>query len=168
MRYYIAFASIAALGLAACNAPAQKEAVAASSTTAEAAVSVPKDGLIPGTPPGDEGDWIADIRNGIADIPELAAKDAAAAQKKALELYVTRQEYSEMYYGVNGRNKATPELAEAIATAETRFHDLMKLLSSTTPDAGEVKAAVKALDRQEHTVAKLWKASGKHLQRPAN
>lgn len=163
MRYLILCAAAAAITTSACNAPQQKEAEAA--TKASTSVSVPNDGLLPGTPAGDEGDWINDIRTGIKAIPELAAKDAAAAQKKALELYVTRQEYSEMYYGVNGRNKVSEQMGKEIATAEERFHDLLKLLGSKTPGNAEVVAAVKALDKQQAIVLDMWTASGAHINR---
>ncbi|HUP88951.1 MAG TPA: hypothetical protein VM100_06365 [Longimicrobiales bacterium] len=167
MRYLTIFAAVAALAAAACNSPANREAVAATKSEASV-VSVPnKDGLIPGTPAGDEGDWVADIRKGISLIPAMVEKDPAAAQKKALELYVTRQEYSEMYYGANGRNKATAELATAITTAEERFHDLLKLLSAKPVVKADVKVAVKALDKQQRTVLQLWKASGAHITRSA-
>lgn len=167
MRFLTIFAATAAIATAACNSSANREAVAATKSEATA-VSVPnKDGLIPGTPAGDEGDWVTEIRKGISLIPEMVQKDPAGAQKKALELYVTRQEYSEMYYGANGRNKATAELAAAITTAEERFHDLLKLLSAKPVINADVKSAVEALDKQQRTVLRLWKASGAHIRRSA-
>jgi thioredoxin-like negative regulator of GroEL len=111
--------------------------------------------MIPGTPEGDLADWVGDIREGIAEVTRLAATDVAAAQKKALDLYVTRQEYSEMYYGVDGRNKATAELADAIESAEEHFHVVMKLLANPNPALAELKSAIAALDTQQALVAKL-------------
>lgn len=163
MRYLILCAAAAAFTTAACNAPKQKEAEA--STQSANAVSVPNDGLLPGTPAGDEGDWITEIRQGIKAIPAMAEKDAPAAQKRALELYVTRQEYSEMYYGVNGRNKVSDEMGKEIATAEERFHDLLKLLGTKSPSKGDVTTAVEALDKQQAIVLDMWTASGAHINR---
>lgn len=166
MRSLIPVVLLAAAA-AACDAPAQHEAVAANAS-GEASISVPnKGGLIPGTPEGDLGDWVADIQTGLKEVTTLAASDVPAAQRKALDLYVTRQEYSEMYYGVDGRNRATTELADAIEAAEERFHELMKLLATPAPAADQVKSAVNALDEQQSTVAKLWQQSGVTLQRTA-
>jgi len=165
MRFSAALCLCAAALCAACNAPAQHEAVAASRSP-DAGVSVPNNGIIPGTPEGDLGDWVRDIREGIAKLPELAAKDAPAAQKAAIELYVTRQEYDEMYYGIEGRNRVSDELAQAIETAEQRFHELMKLLGDKAPADAAVRASVAALDEQQALVAKLWRATGAHINRP--
>lgn len=167
------FALIAcSLTVAACDSPRGTQAVAAS-PAAEAAAVTPTTptpaGLIAGTPEGDLGDWVKEIRAGIAKVPALVDSDPTAAQKAALDMYVTRQEYAEMYYGVDGRIKGSPELAQAIETAEERFHDVMKLLATTTPkpDRAAVENAVDALDAQQKTVAKLFKASGLSLPRAA-
>ena len=164
MRSLTLYIAVGAFCTAACNAPAQKDAVA-STKSAAPAVSVPNNGLIPGTPAGDEGDWIAEIRGGIKSLPAMTKTDPAAAQKKALELYVTRQEYSEMYYGVNGRNKVSVEMGNQIATAEQRFHDLLKILTAKNPNPAEVSAAVAKLDAEQKKVLEMWTASGAHIHR---
>lgn len=156
----------AACGLAACQAPPQKDAVA--STQPAAGVSVPNNGLIPGTLPGDLGDWVEQIRSGIATLPAESQKDAPAAQRKAIQLYVSRQEYNEMYYGTEGRiHTNSPELGKAIETAEAHFHTLMRLLGTPHPARESVQAAVDALDAQQAHVAKLWKKTGAHINRAA-
>ncbi|MGQ0813106.1 MAG: hypothetical protein ACT4O1_01410 [Gemmatimonadota bacterium] len=163
MRYFT-FA-ICAAALAACDAPAQHDAVAATGS-AKASVDVPHNvQLIAGTPGGDLGDWVKDIRDGIATVAPLVAKDAAAAQRMALELYVTRQEYAEMYYGVAGRIKGSAELAAAIETAEEHFHALMRLLANKTPAAADVERVVATLDEQQARVAELWRQSDTRLDR---
>lgn len=167
MRYpTVALALCAAVCTAACDAPAQREAVAASHTAATG-ITVPNNGIIPGTPRGDLGDWVQDIRTGIAKLPALATSDAPAAQRAAIELYVTRQEYNEMYYGLEGRNRVSDELAQAIETAEERFHTLMKLLGTKAPAPAAVRAAVASLDEQQALVGRLWKKTGAHINRPA-
>ena len=165
MRYSLSCGLCAALAAAACQAPAKSDAVAATRATTAAAVSVPNDGLIPGTPEGDLGDWVKDIRRGIRTLPAMAATDAGKAQRTAIELYVTRQEYDEMYYGKQGRLHASPELAQAIATAEERFHELMKLLGTSKPTPEAVKSAVSALDAQQAHVAELWRKSDIRINR---
>lgn len=166
MRLTAALILCAAAASAACNGPADRDAVAATGTPAKA-VSVPNDGLLPLTPPGDLGDWVNDIREGIAKLPAQARTDAPAAQRAAIQLYVSRQEYDEMYYGVDGRVKAPAQLGHEIETAEERFHELMRLLGTKNPSSDSVKAAVAALDAQQAVVAKLWKATGLHINRPA-
>lgn len=162
-------AVIFAAGLAAaCDAQprAPLAAAAAPPSDTSPASSVPADpGLIPGTPDGDLADWVRDIRNGIAAIPALAASDQAAAQSRTLDLYITRQEYAEMYFGVDGRQRQSAELAASIETAEERFHDLMKLLAAERPAVDEVRSAVAALDEQQAAVGRLWQRSGARLQR---
>lgn len=163
---YICLLALAAL--AACDTPDRQQAVAATHTsTTTPSITMPKAGLIPGTPAGDLGAWVGDIRTGLADVRGLAASDPAAAQRKALDLYVTRQEYAEMYYGIDGRARATDELAQAIETAEERFHDLMKLLGTAKPAPSAVASVVSALDEQQAIVAKLWRKSGAKLDRTA-
>lgn len=148
--------------LAACSESPKYDAQAAPAG-AGASISIPNDGsLIPGTPAGDLGDWVRDIRSGIAEVPQLAVADA---QKRTLDLYVTRQEYAEMYYGVDGRIKGSPELSDAIEGAEVRFHALMQLFTQSTPTASAVADAVTALDAQQSKVVELWQASGLKLER---
>ena len=156
---------ILAAATAACDAPAQKNAIAAGPDAA-ASISMPNDGgIIPGTPAGDLADWVKDIRKGLDDIPALTRQNPADAQKKALDLYITRQEYAEMYYGLDGRNKASEELSAAIETAEQRFHVVMQLLAQKTPAQDAVETAVDSLDAQQALVAKLWKKAGVKLNR---
>ena len=59
------------------------------------------------------------------------------------------------------------ELAQAIETAEERFHELMKLLGTATPAESQVEASVESLDEQQALVAKLWEKTGAHINRPA-
>lgn len=162
MRYSLPLIALLAAVAAGCNSSPQNEAVAAAPA---AGTSVPNDGLIPGTPAGDLGDWVREIRTGIAEARKLVKTDPVAAQKRTLDLYVTRQEYAEMYYGVEGRLKTNAELPQAIETAEERFHEAMKILAAKNPVVDEAIAAMAALDRQQAVVARLWKKSGAHLDR---
>lgn len=167
MRFVLTLILTAAAASAACDTPERQKAQAAiHDKVSGASITVPnQSGLIPGTPEGDLGDWVKDIRRGLDNVADLAKRDAAGAQKKTLDLYVTRQEYAEMYYGVDGRAQATAELAQAIETAEERFHHLMKLLGTANPEPTAVVAAIDALDDQQASVAKLWKKSGAQLDR---
>ncbi|MGH7501177.1 MAG: hypothetical protein ACREL7_05400 [Longimicrobiales bacterium] len=97
--------------------------------------------LIAGTPPGGLADWVSDIRAGTRGIEAIAAEDPTMAQRTALDLYVGRQEYLEMYYGTNGR--LSIGVAEALGIAvmenEARFHELLQLLAATPVDTAAVR-----------------------------
>jgi hypothetical protein len=43
----------------------------------------------------------------------------------------------------------------------------MKLLGTPAPAQADVRAAVTSLDEQQALVAKLWRATGAHINRPA-
>jgi FTR1 family protein len=124
-------------------------------------------GLIAGTPEGDLDQWVSDIRLGIAPLPKQARTDVAGAGRKATELYVSRQEYIEMYYGAGGRLKASAALGVEVETAETRFHELMKLLITPPVAVSAVEQAVKALDAQQAKVLKTWEQERTRLDRNA-
>lgn len=89
--------------------------------------------------------WADDIRAGIAQLPGQVRIDPVAARQRAVELYVTRQERIEQTVGPG--SGVAPELAAAVDDAESRFHELMQLLSETPPpDSTRVADAVRSLD----------------------
>ena len=134
----VAFAGLLAL-LIGCEPKAEPPAQ-------EAAVPAPAagTGLVAGTPEGDLEDWIADVQNGLDTVAQQAAANSTDMHRRVLDLYVSRQEYIEMYYGPGGRLTPTPQLSEAVKLAETRFHEVMRLTGSTPP--GEPSAIAKAID----------------------
>ncbi len=81
--------------------------------------------------------------------PGRAAHDPARAQQDALDLYLTRQEYIEMYWGEGGRLTRGRELAPAIEEAENRFHILLAALAPrfATP-ADTLRREIAALNQQ--------------------
>jgi len=118
------------------------------------------EGLIEGTPPGDLGAWVADVREVLESLP-AAAVDRAAAQQRVLDMYVGRQEYVEMYYGPGGRLAGSPELGAAVTAAEERFHALMQLLgSSEPPTRARVEEARDALMAQYDVVLREAERAG--------
>jgi FTR1 family protein len=149
----------------ACAACSEAPKPAENETAANAAA--PTSGLIPNTPPGDLDTWVADIRAGIAELPELAATDAAAAGRKTNDLYISRQEYIEMYYGVGGRLKASEALGAEIESSEARFHELMQVFLKQPIDVSAVAPAVKALDAQQAKVLETWQREKTRLDRSA-
>lgn len=97
-------------------------------------------------PSGGLEDWIADIRNGLAELPDRIPGDLAAARTAALELYTGRQEFIEIFYGENGRLTAGEALGPAVEHAEEVFHELLVMLSGQEPpDAEHVRAKVAAI-----------------------
>ncbi|MGH7445883.1 MAG: hypothetical protein ACREKM_13445 [Longimicrobiales bacterium] len=120
-------------------------------------------GLIPGTPPGDLADWVEDIRTGLEPVPEQAAQDRALAQRTALDLYIGRQEYLELYYGVAGRLKASDALADAIVADELAFHRILELVNpasteTVTPEL--IRAAIDTLNVRLDVVLQEAEAAG--------
>lgn len=132
---------------------------------AEATPAPVAEGLIAGTPEGDLTEWATDVRAGLATAAGDLESDRAAVQKRVLDLYVTRQEYMEMYYGPTGRMQPEPALSEAVKTAEDRFHELM-ILSGATPPAASAKlrSAIAALDAQLAIVLERRERSARHVR----
>ena len=121
--------------------------------------------LIPNTPPGDLEDWVACMRAGLDTVATEIKTDHAAAQKRVIDLYVSRQEYAEQYYGPGGRMGPTPDLAESIKTAEDRFHELMTLTNASTPPAeSAVQTAIKNVQDQLARVAELADGSQRRVR----
>ena len=113
-------------------------------------------GLVPGTPPGDFEDWLHVMRSGLDTVATELKTDRARAQKRVLDLYVTRQEYLEMYFGQGGRLAPTPELAESVKSAETRFHELMALTGAAPPASEDtIRRAIAAVQQQLDRVGEL-------------
>src|SRR5688500_13506765 len=109
---------------------------------AEAQPTAQPDGLIKGTPPGDLEDWVADLRRGLGEVKTLLESDGARAHARVLDLYVTRQEYLEMYYGPGGRMKPPAPLAAAVKRNEEHFHALMQLTGAQPADASAIRPAL--------------------------
>jgi hypothetical protein len=154
--------SLVILVLGACSA--ERNPAPDTATTDSTRAATPA-GIIAGTPPGGLENWVQDIRDGTATLPELAATDPAAAQKAALDLYIGRQEYIEMYWGEGGRVSAGGPLGEAVMAAEARFHELMQALpgSGGKTDVNKVRTAVAALAAQYDAVLTAAKASNVSL-----
>lgn len=103
--------------------------------------------------------WAQEIREGIGPLAGQVGSDPDAARKRAVELYVTRQERIEQAAGPG--TGASPDLAESVHEAEARFHELMQLLGeSPPPHATDVETAVQALDERLAEVVELAGGAG--------
>ena len=143
-------AIIVLLGLAAgCGTgetpePVEETVPPAAVTTADAGAE-----SLMGVPAGGLHEWVADIQSGVRTLPATVDEDLSGAQQRAVELYATRQEFIEMFYGPGGRLTSGEVLGPAVLEAEARFHELMQMLGQTPPpDSARVAAAVAALDAQ--------------------
>jgi len=136
----------------AADAPPGGDATAASMEQHEDSLAEAADDAAPAVgeiPAGGLEDWIADVRRGLERLPAAAAADPAGAQHAALDLYVGRQEYIELFYGPRGRLTAGETLGPAVERAEERFHELLLLLGgSEPPDSAQVRKAVAAVEAE--------------------
>ncbi len=166
----------ATLALSACGnqaaangAAADASAGAAPSEARTSAVAPPGTGLIQGTPAGGLEDWTREIKEGTRALTAQATTNAAAAQRRALDLYVGRQEYIEMYWGPQGRLKAaTPALGASVLSAETAFHDLLQLLAFPPVDTMKMRTSVDTLALRMDRVLSEAKQANVPLMPPGN
>jgi len=115
-----------------------------------------------GIPEGGIRQWVSDIRSGLEEV----RSNPSASRSRVLDLYVGRQEYVEMYYGTNGQLTGTehPELAEAVTTQESIFHELMQLTGTESVDPEAVRAKVQELEAQAERVLELAREAGVPLE----
>lgn len=168
-RVFVPFFLTVPLIALGCDRGARTADQAAEPAVDTAATAAAPTGLIPNTPPGGLEQWVADIRTGLADLPQQAAEDMAAAQNTALDLYIGRQEYLELYYGEVGRYRATDELATAITEDEAAFHQLLQLVNpaaTTTADPEQIQAQLGLLNARLDEVLVQARAAGIDLTRP--
>jgi hypothetical protein len=120
--------------------------------------------LAAGTPAGGLRAWTAEVRRGLETLPALAVRDAAAAQKSALELYLTRQEYIEMYWGAAGKLTRGSALGPAVAEAERRFHLILAQIQPGKPaDPAALRALIASLGEQYDRVVATAEQAGAPL-----
>ena len=117
--------------------------------------------LAAGTPAGGLRAWIGDVRRGLDGVTATAAGDPERASRTALDLYLTRQEYIEMYWGTAGRLSRGAELGPAVKEAETRFHLLLsRFQAGHRVDPTVLRRDVRSLSEQYDRVLKLAQRSG--------
>ena len=152
------------VGEGAGDAAAETMAAAGADTSAATAT-----GMIPGTPPGGLAQWVADIRSGLEPVPEQAAEDRALAQRTALDLYINRQEYLELYYGEVGRFKASQALADAITADERAFHRILEMVNpgaAEQPTPEQIQAQIDTLEARLDQVLEEAEAAGVDVNEP--
>ena len=131
--------------------------------------AAPNRDLLAGTPAGDIEEWVAEMRAGLDTVSALVATDRAAAHRKVLGLYLNRQEFLEVYYGLGGRMLPTAGLAQAVDTNEERFHELMRLAEATPPaPESDLKRAIGAVERQLNVVLSEAKSTPHRVRAAAS
>jgi hypothetical protein len=126
-------------------------------------------GVIAGTPPGGLEDWVAAIREGLAGLPGVVAADTAGALQRALDLYVGRQEFIELYWGPSGRLSGDAVgLGASVLEAESRFHELLQLLAAPPVDTATVRGKTAELFAQLDRVLVEARQAGVVLIPPGN
>lgn len=157
--------SVAAL--AACGGSADEKSGAEVAAEEPGTTRSPDAHVFPGTPPGGLDAWIDDIRAGLDGLPRRARQDPDSAEQAALDLYLSRQEYIERYYGAGGPRAGGQALAAAVDAAEASFHELMRVTGKTPPpDSASVAEAVARLRERLGAVAREARAAGVPLDPP--
>ncbi|MBI4539007.1 MAG: FTR1 family iron permease [Gemmatimonadetes bacterium] len=119
---------------------------------------------VPGLPPGGLADWVTEIRQGFQGVlVRVGVQDLESARERALSLYITRQEYIELFYGPGGRllSPGDEALPAAVKDSEARFHELLQLLNaSPAPNSAQAAAAVSAVEAEYRRVLREAERAG--------
>ncbi len=114
--------------------------------------------VLPGTPPGGLAEWVADIEQGLRGLPAGFASGGVPEEgwgRRVVDLYISRQEFIERYYGSGGILGAEEALGAEVTEAESRFHTLLTLTGGAEePDSATLAAAVSALLGQLEVVVR--------------
>jgi hypothetical protein len=171
----LAFATLAIAASTACAQPdaaGEKLADSTAATAASPATTAGRpDGLVAGTPAGGLEEWIDDITSGLKGLTEKAAADPPGAQRQALDLYVGRQEYIEIYWGTQGRLKPSTraeELAGDVVDQETAFHDVLQTLTATPVDTSKLAQQLDTLNARLARTLSMAKQAGATMVPPGN
>lgn len=129
----------------------------------------PEVGQMEGTPAGGLDDWLRDIEAGLPVMGDVVS-DWRATQRSAVQLYVERQEYIEMYWGPSGRlqGEGGAPLAASVAGLETAFHEFMQALMAQPLDTARVRSAMDTMRVRIADVRSRGVESGLPLLPPGN
>ncbi len=120
--------------------------------------------VLPGTPPGGLADWVADIERGLEGLPGGFGSASGTEEgwgRRVVDLYITRQEFIERYYGSGGLLGAGEALGDEVTEAESRFHALLTLTGGAeATDSSTLAAAVSALLEQLAVVVEDAESAG--------
>jgi hypothetical protein len=126
----------------------------------EAVAGQDDDVAAPGTPAGGYLDWIAELRSGLDRVAAVAVTDRETALREVQELYASRHEYLQLYFGDGGAMYVSDELAQAVERSADEFRSLIRQLASMADDGAAVEEAVAAAARSLDAVAATAHAAG--------
>jgi hypothetical protein len=124
------------------------------------AVAGQDDVAAPGTPAGGYLDWIAELQSGLDRVAAVAVTDRETALREVQELYASRHEYLQIYFGDGGAMYVSGELAQAVERSADEFRSLIRQLASMADDGVAVEDAVAAAARSLDAVAATAHAAG--------
>jgi hypothetical protein len=113
-----------------------------------------------GTPSDGYLDWTADLRAGLDRVIPMARTDREAALRMISDLYSSRHEYLELYFGYAGVMFVGDGLAEAVARSAAEFHALMGLLAGIDEDPSRLEDTVRAAQHALYDIETEGSAAG--------
>jgi hypothetical protein len=116
--------------------------------------------LSPGTPASGYVDWIADLRRGLARVADLAQTEPETARFTLEELYASRHEYLERYFGSGGAMYMGDGLAQAVDRSAIHFQELMRQLATMDEEPARIEESVRAAEQALYDVEEAARAAG--------
>lgn len=117
--------------------------------------------IMPGTPANGYIDWVADLRAGLARVEaDATASEREESLRLMQDLYATRHEYLEHYFGRGGALFVGDGMAEAVARSAAELHDLMRRLADPAEDASRLRDTIRAADQALYDVEAEGRAAG--------
>jgi hypothetical protein len=113
-----------------------------------------------GTPSDGYLDWTAALRGGLDRVIPMAHTERDAALRMIQDLYSSRHEYLELYFGHGGVMFVGDALAEAVARSAAEFHALMALLADVDEDPNRLEDTVRAAHQALYDIETEGGAAG--------
>jgi hypothetical protein len=116
--------------------------------------------LSPGTPAEGYVAWIADLRSGLARVESLALTERETALRMVQDLYASRLEYLERYFGGGGMMYVSDGMARAVDRSAAEFQSLMEQLAGVDDDPARLADTVRAADQALYDIEAEGQAAG--------
>jgi hypothetical protein len=113
-----------------------------------------------GTPADGYLEWTAALRAGLDRVIPMAQMEREAALRMIQDLYSSRHEYLERYFGHGGVMYVGDRLAEAVARSAAEFHVLMALLADVDVDPSRLEDTVRAAHHALYDIETEGSAAG--------
>jgi hypothetical protein len=113
-----------------------------------------------GTPSDGYLDWTAALRAGLDRVVPMAQTEREAALRMMQDLYSSRHEYLELYFGHGGVMYVGDGLAEAVARSTAEFHALLGLLAGVDEDPSRLENTIRAAHQALYDIETEGNAAG--------